>query len=149
MIEFCRFGLHKCWPTTIFVLNLAVADLLYCFVVVPLTAVQFYEKGWKWGKFGCFLSGIVKYGVMTVEWSSVALIALTKCINLLFPKIGLKLFSGWNGFVFLIFFWIFTILWYFTPVYFLEVRIQLKQNVTADCQLIVNFLHKQFYNQFV
>ena len=128
--------MHKCWPTTIFVLNLAVADLLYCLVVVPLTAVQFYEKGWKWGKFGCFLSGIIKYGVMTVEWSSVALIALTKCINLLFPTIGLKLFSGWNGFAFLIFFWIFTILWYFTPVYFLEVRIQLNQNVTTDCQLI-------------
>ena len=111
---------------------------------ILLQFLQFYEKGWKWGKFGCFLTGIVKYGVMTIEWSSVALIALTKCINLLFPAIGLRLFSGWNGFAFLIFFWISTILWYFTPVYFLEVRIQLNQNVTTDLQLIVytNLLQK-------
>ena len=113
--------MQKCWSTTIFVLNLAVADLLYCVVVIPLTALQFYEKGWKWGKYGCILSGIFKYGIMTAEWMSVALIALTKCINLIFPQIGKQFFSGWNGLVFLMFFWIFTFLWYITPVYFLEV----------------------------
>ena len=115
--------MQKCWPTTIFVLNLAVADLLYCIVVIPLTALQFYEKGWKWGKYGCILSGIFKYGIMTAEWMSVALIALTKCINLIFPKIGKLFFSGWNGLVFLMFFWIFTFLWYITPVYFIQVSL--------------------------
>ena len=60
---------------------------------------------------------------MTAEWMSVALIALTKCINLIFPQIGKQFFSGWNGLVFLMFFWIFTFLWYTTPVYFLEVSL--------------------------
>ena len=115
--------MQKCWPTTIFVLNLAVADLLYCIVVIPLTALQFYEKGWKWGKYGCILSGIFKYSIMTAEWMSVALIALTKCINLIFPKIGKLFFSGWNCLAFLMFFWIFTFLWYITPVYLIEVSL--------------------------
>ena len=117
-------------------LNLAVADLLYCVVVVPLTAVQFYEKGWKWGRFGCVLSGIVKYGIMTAEWMSIALIALTKCINLFFPKIGMKLFSGRNGLVFIALFWIFTFLWYIIPVYLFEV---IESKGMAKSALDINF----------
>ena len=116
-----RFGLHKSWPTTIFVLNLAVADLLYCTITVPLTALQFFDKGWRWGEFGCILAGIFKYGTMTAEWMSVALIAFSKCVNLIQPKIGKKLFTGRNGYIFIVSFWICTFLWYIIPVYVMQV----------------------------
>ena len=98
-----------------------MADLLYCTISVPLTAMQFFCKGWKWGEFGCILAGIFEYGTMTAEWMSVALIAWSKSINLIKPKLGKKLFTGRNGYMFFASIWILSFLWYIVPVYGLKV----------------------------
>ena len=45
-----KFNLHRNWPLTIFILNLAVADLLYSSINLPLYAQQYLKKGWFGGK---------------------------------------------------------------------------------------------------
>ena len=46
-----KFNLHRNWPLTIFILNLAVADFLYSSINLPLYALQYFNKGWFLGKF--------------------------------------------------------------------------------------------------
>ena len=45
-----KFNLHRNWPLTIFILNLAVADFLYSSINLPLYALQYLNKGWLWGE---------------------------------------------------------------------------------------------------
>ena len=49
-----KFNLHQNWPLTIFILNLAVADLLYSSINLPLYALQYLKKGWFGGKYRSF-----------------------------------------------------------------------------------------------
>ena len=45
-----KFNLHRNWPLTIFILNLAIADFLYSSINLPLYALQYLNKGWLWGE---------------------------------------------------------------------------------------------------
>ena len=49
-----RFNLHLHWTTTIFILNLALADFLYCVVNLPLYALQYLHQRWIWGPTLCY-----------------------------------------------------------------------------------------------
>ena len=51
---FYRFNLHLHWTTTIFILNLALADFLYCVVNLPLYALQYLHQRWIWGPNLCY-----------------------------------------------------------------------------------------------
>ena len=46
-----KFNLHRNWPLTIFILNLAIADFLYSSINLPLYALQYIYKGWFWGEY--------------------------------------------------------------------------------------------------
>ena len=46
-----KFNLHRNWPLTIFILNLAIADFLYSSINLPLYALQYLHEGWFWGEF--------------------------------------------------------------------------------------------------
>ena len=54
MMEYYRFNLHLHWTTTIFILNLALADFLYCVVNLPLYALQYLHQRWIWGPTLCY-----------------------------------------------------------------------------------------------
>jgi 7 transmembrane receptor (rhodopsin family) len=41
--------------TTLLLLNLAIADLLFLFITVPFTAYKFYSWGWSFGNLACQL----------------------------------------------------------------------------------------------
>ena len=101
-----RFGLEYSWTTTIFVLNLAFVDLLYSAICLPLRALQFFCKGWFWGETVCKMIAIFDYITAGTEFLSVAMVALSKCINLIKPKLGERLFSDVAGKVCIGFIWI-------------------------------------------
>ena len=75
-----RFGLHLQWTSTVFVLNLAFADLLYCMINLPVYAIHYFHHTWDWGFLSCYISASFRYLVSYVEWISVAWIAFTRCI---------------------------------------------------------------------
>ena len=56
-----RFNLHLHWTTTIFILNLALADFLYCVVNLPLYALQYLHQRWIWGPTLCYVTAGKSY----------------------------------------------------------------------------------------
>ena len=53
----CRFGLHKQTRSSIFVLNLAFADFVYCTFCLPISSTSYFTKGWVLGPVLCYISG--------------------------------------------------------------------------------------------
>ena len=78
--NYCRFGLHLQWSSTVFVLNLAFADLLYCAIELPVIAIHYLHQTWDWGFASCYITASFRYLISYVEWMSIAWIAFTRCI---------------------------------------------------------------------
>ena len=64
---------------TVFILNLAVADLLYCLVNLPLYYSQ-YDKPelWKRSPVGCRVAALLRYTVAAADWMTLAAIAVNR-----------------------------------------------------------------------
>ena len=64
---------------TVFILNLAVADLLYCLLNLPLYYSQ-YDKpeDWRDSKTGCRVVGLLRYTIAAADWMSLAGIAFNR-----------------------------------------------------------------------
>ena len=90
----CRFNLHLHWTTTIFILNLALADFLYCAVNLPLYALQYLHQRWIWGHTLCYITTAFRYINAFADWMSVSMIAVSRCISLSKPALGERLFAG-------------------------------------------------------
>jgi hypothetical protein len=54
LLAFClwsfRFGLHESWQSTAFILNLALADFLYCILGLPFQSALYFMRGWPFGQ---------------------------------------------------------------------------------------------------
>ena len=87
---------------------------------MPLYALQTFYKGWFWGKKSCTVIAAFDYINSFAEWMSVAMIALSKCINLIKPKLGHKWFSGFRGILLIALIWIYANL-IVTPVFYRKV----------------------------
>ncbi len=58
---FYSFSLHLNWNMTLFILNLAFADLLYCITSLPFYVVHYLFRGWPLGSKACYLFGLIRY----------------------------------------------------------------------------------------
>lgn len=56
-VYFFRYSLHINWNMTLFILNLALADLLYCLTSIPFYVVHYLYKGWPLGNSACYMFG--------------------------------------------------------------------------------------------
>ncbi len=102
-----RFNLHKGWTTTIFILNLAFADMLYCIVNLPFYAMTYLKYGWFWGSFLCKASTGIRYITAFADWMSLGMVAVSRCLCLTKPDLSHKIFSGMNGKLVIISIWIY------------------------------------------
>ena len=105
----CRFGLQYCWSTIIYVIHLAFADLLCCVINMSVNAYSNFSKGWYLGEKLCILSAAFRYILTYAEWMIVALIAFSKCIHLLKPRLGKLVFSGPSGHLIAVLLWLIAI----------------------------------------
>ena len=55
-----RFSLHLNWNMTLFILNLAFADLLYCITSLPFYVIHYLFRGWPLGPQACYLFGLIR-----------------------------------------------------------------------------------------
>jgi hypothetical protein len=46
---------------TLFILNLAFADLLYCLTSLPFYVVHYFYRGWPLGDKACYAFGAFRY----------------------------------------------------------------------------------------
>ena len=102
-----RFNLHLHWTTTIFILNLAFADSLYCAINLPLYAMQYLKQRWTWGPDLCYITTAFRYINAFADWMSVAMIAVSRCVSLTRPELGEKIFGGRNGKLIILAIWVY------------------------------------------
>ena len=80
-----RFNFQINWSTTIFILNLALADLLYCAFNFSFFILLFVHKKWDWGASLCILDANIRYSNALAAWMSVAMVAASLCITIINP----------------------------------------------------------------
>ena len=61
------------WTTTIFIISLAVSDLLYCAISLPLYAMQYLSKRWVLGETLCYATTAFRYINAFADWMSVGM----------------------------------------------------------------------------
>ena len=81
-----RFRLHRNWPRTHFILNLAFADLLMCGIGFPFQIFVYFHRSWEWGIRSCQIIANVLHIIYYSEWFSVAMVAATCCITITKPR---------------------------------------------------------------
>ena len=108
--------MQRGWTSTIFVLNLAVADLLYCTVDLTIFAMIHLGKKWIWGENCCFFVAAIVLTNTITEWGSLGMIAVSKCVGLLHSELAEKLFTGFSGKWFVAMIWIYGQI-YLIPAY--------------------------------
>ena len=109
-ISYYRFGLHLQWSSTVFVLNLAFADFLYCIINLPVYAIHYFHHTWDWGFPLCYISASFRYLVSYVEWTSVAWIAFTRCILVTQNEYFKNILKSKNRKVLILFTWIYALI---------------------------------------
>ena len=93
-----------------YILNLAIADFLYCTVNMPVLSLQYLSHGWFGSKKLCLFFGSFLFVITYAEWMFVAIIALKKCVHLIKPRLGDLIFSGVTGSMILVLIWIYPVL---------------------------------------
>ena len=104
-----RFNLHVQWNTTAFVMNLAIADLLYCAINLPIYSLQFFYQTWDLGWYLCYHTANFRYINAFADWMSVALIAVSRCITVTRIKNFEKFFNKRNRRIIIAFVWIYSV----------------------------------------
>jgi len=73
-------------------------------------AYSIFSKGWFLGEKSCKFFAAFRYIAFYADWMIVALIAFSKCINLLKPRLGKLIFSGTSGHLIAVSLWFIAIL---------------------------------------
>ena len=111
-----RFNLHNQCPINIFILNLALADLLFCLFYCPIAAwVLVFENGFL-GPNICYATATFRYIVTFTSWMSIAMIAISRCIHVIYPCLSIRLFQRFRGSAMCLVLWIFSTI-YLIPVF--------------------------------
>ena len=72
-------------------------------------AYSIFSKGWFLGEKSCKFFAAFHYIAFYADWMIVALIALSKCILLLKPRLGKMVFSGLSGHLIAVSLWLIAI----------------------------------------
>ncbi len=64
--------------TTKFVINLAITDLLFCSINLPLTTVRYATRSWPFGEFICQLYPFFFYGNVATSLMSITCISINR-----------------------------------------------------------------------
>ena len=107
-----RFGFHKSWSTdatTMFILNLAFSDFLYCGISLPLYAMQYFSKRWPLGLTECKIFAAIRYMNAFADWMSLGLVAVSRCMGMVQPIWNEKYMSGLNGLAIIVAIWLYAL----------------------------------------
>jgi len=94
---FYRFKLEDNWKTsTVFILNLAAVDLVYCVVCLPSYIFAFNRTFWPFGHTWCQVTMALILVTAHANWFCLGLIALTRCLGLLRKNFWAQ-FCNWTN----------------------------------------------------
>ena len=122
-----RHGLHENWYTiTIFVLHLAVCDLLYCAINLPFYVHVYLGYEWTFGEGWCVASIILAFLFSNADWMALALIAFNRAVSLFHPRFLQDHCTKSKSTIIIICSWILVL--FILPPAFFEVSSNLKSN---------------------
>jgi hypothetical protein len=81
-----KFGFSHSETTSIYILNLAMWDFLFCALAAPSHVLHVIYHGWLFGETMCGMTAILRYGFTQAGWQALSLIALSRCVLLKWPK---------------------------------------------------------------
>jgi len=102
--------------TSVFVISLAVSDLLFCSINLPLTAVRFFQRAWTLGPLLCRLYPFFFYGNYAASLISMAAIAVTRYLLIAHFSLYTRCFTKPLIAVVLLAVWVFSFGWMVPPL---------------------------------
>ena len=107
-----RFKLEEHWQTsTVFILNLAALELMFCVVCMPTYIFIFAETFWPHNITFCKFIGAFTLLNAHTNWLSIGLIAVTRCVGLMNKRLWERFCSsGKNIALLCIFPWVWSLL---------------------------------------
>lgn len=102
--------------TTAFIVNLCIADLLFCSFSMPLSAVTFIEGKWTYGQFLCKFFPLVRYSNGAVSLFSVIAITVNRYILIVHPKIYPVIYTKRNMVIMIASIWVLSVLLLLPPL---------------------------------
>ncbi|KAH9520826.1 hypothetical protein DERF_004513, partial [Dermatophagoides farinae] len=99
---------HHSSTTTIFVINLAIADLLFCSLVMPLQSGRYLTRSWPFGQLLCRLYPLFYYGTVATSLMMITAITINRFILIAFNRHYSRIYNRKNVIIMIIFCWLFS-----------------------------------------
>lgn len=113
-------ALSKCTrlrnATTAFIVNLCIADFLFCSFSMPLSALTFIQENWYYGDALCKLFPLVRYSNGAVSLFSVIAITINRYVLIVHPTSYPKVYTKRNMFIMIVTIWIISFLLLLPPL---------------------------------
>ncbi|XP_025836884.1 G-protein coupled receptor moody isoform X2 [Agrilus planipennis] len=91
-----------------FIASLCISDLLFCLVVLPFAASQFFLGTWIHGDILCYIIPMMRYGSVGVSLLSVATISINRYILIAWPNQYTKIYTKTKVAFYISLIWLFS-----------------------------------------
>ena len=103
--------------TTVFVISLAVSDLLFCAINLPLTAVKYLQRAWTLGNILCKLHPFFFYGNYAASLISMVAIAVNRWVLIAHFPLYRRIYTRTTTLTMVAGVWIFSFSWLLPPLF--------------------------------
>ncbi|RWS03304.1 7 transmembrane receptor (rhodopsin family)-like protein 11 [Dinothrombium tinctorium] len=134
-------ALVRCAPkllkhaTTKFVINLAIADLIFCTFNLPMTSIRFLTCSWPFGDILCQLYPFFFYGNVAVSLMTITCITIDRLIMIAFQDYYKKIYKPSIIWMMIVFCWLFSFGLMSLPLFRMWGRMGL-DNDTFSCTIL-------------
>lgn len=91
-----------------FIASLCLSDLLFCFLVLPFSASQFFHGTWIHGEILCTMVPTLRYGTIGVSLLSIASISINRYILIAWPQLYSKIYTKTKVILYIAAIWLFS-----------------------------------------
>ena len=126
--------------TNIFVLSLALTDLLMSVLVMPLKVASLIGNQGYLGDAGCQFTGVTSYCLAGISLLTLTQIALNRYFRVVRPSLYPKFYSKKNSIVMVVFVWVLTIL--IGIVAFFVLNVEFRHSLLHPAHCIIHYSSK-------
>lgn len=125
----------KTQVTTKFVVNLAVTDLVFSLLILPLTASRYYRQSWPFGSALCQFYAFAFYSNFATSLLTITCITINRFVLITFNHLYNKVFRSFYVYGMIAFCWLFPIVILVFPLFGLWGELGLKEE-TFSCTIL-------------
>ncbi|EFA02848.1 G-protein coupled receptor moody isoform X1 [Tribolium castaneum] len=91
-----------------FIASLCISDLMFCFIVLPFAASQFFHGTWIHGDVLCTIIPVLRYGCVGVSLLSIAMISVNRYILIAWPHVYGQIYTKAKVAIYITAIWLFS-----------------------------------------